>query len=828
MSIEYFESIKTWKLDTPHSSYVIHVVDDEGFLVHGYYGRRFELQEDEVASKGKGSVGLNDLRYSARLYEHPFLPSNNDRDRGIFLDSAPFEYPAYGTGDFRDCAIEVETQEGHRAITLLFEDYRIYPGKPALAGLPATFAGEDEADTLELHTIDRLTGLSVILFYTVFKKLDVITRSVIVENTGKAPIWLDKVMSLCLDMDNEDYEALTLHGGWAKERHIERRPVPRGRFSVGSLRGESSHQENPFLAILDQSTTQEQGRVYGFNFVYSGNFIAQTEVSQFDSLRVLMGIHPTHFKWKLAPGESFTAPEVVMVYSDGLDQMTHTFHDLYRTHLIRSPYRDKKRPILINNWEATYFDFDSDKLIGIAKQAAELGIEMLVMDDGWFGERNDDNSSLGDWFVNEKKLKGGLKALVDKVNSIRVKGSGEISKETLINSVSLVGDAHERAEEGTSSRAFGAGKRLNQRFPKMMQFGIWVEPEMISPDSALYREHPDYAIGVPGRRGTLLRNQYVLDLSRPEVVELVYKRIREVIGSANIVYVKWDMNRALTDVGNATLPADRAGELLHRYMLGVYELQERLVTDFPELLLENCSGGGGRFDPGMLYYSPQIWCSDDTDAIERLLIQEGTALCYPLSAMGAHVSDCPNHEVFRTTPFKTRGEVALFGTFGYELDVTKISEEEREQIKRQTELYHKYHLLIQNGDYYRLASYRENHYYDCIEVVSKDRTEAIVLYVQVLGRPNHRSTRIRLRGLSPEAVYEVCPEDRVLGFSDRKKETEEAIAADIGSGRQLQAIPADKEDSLSLTGSVLMNLGLTIGSLWGDFVSTLIYLTSVR
>lgn len=788
MSICYLEELKTWKLDTLHSSYIIHKVDNEGFLVHGYYGKRFEFKEDEVSPKEKGSAGLNDIRYSARLYEHPFLPSNNDRDRGIFLDSAPFEYPAYGTGDFRDCAIEIETDKGHRAITLLFEDYRIYPGKPAFKGLPATFAGEDEADTLELHTIDRLTGLRVILFYTVFRDLDVITRSVKVENTGAAPVWLNKVMSLCLDMDNEDYEILTLHGGWARERHIERRPVPKGRFSVGSLRGESSHQENPFFAILDKSTTQEQGRVHGFNFVYSGNFIAQTEVSQFDSLRVMMGIHPTHFKWKLAPKESFTAPEVVMVYSDGpggIDQMTHTFHDLYRKHLIRSPYKDKKRPILINNWEATYFDFDSDKLIGIAKQAAELGIEMLVMDDGWFGERNDDNRSLGDWFVNEKKLKGGLKALVDTVNSIQVKGSGEIQQ---------------------------------------MQFGIWVEPEMISPDSDLFREHPDYAIGVPGRRGTLLRNQYVLDLSRPEVVELVYKRIRDVIASANIVYVKWDMNRALTDIGNATLPADRAGELLHRYMLGVYELQERLVTDFPELLLENCSGGGGRFDPGMLYYSPQIWCSDDTDAIERLLIQEGTALCYPLSAMGAHVSDCPNHEVFRTTPFKTRGEVALFGTFGYELDVTKISEEEREQIRRQTELYHKYHLLIQNGDYYRLASYRENHYYDCIEVVSKDRTEAIVLYVQVLGRPNRRSTRIRLRGLSPETIYEVCPEDRVLGFSDRKKETEEAIAAGFGSGRQAQAIPADKEDSLSLSGSVLMNLGLTIGNLWGDFVSTLIYL----
>lgn len=403
-----------------------------------------------------------------------------------------------------------------------------------------------------------------------------------------------------------------------------------------------------------------------------------------------------------------------MVYSaNGLSGMTHTFHDFYRKHVIRSPYRNQKRPILINNWEATYFDFDTDKLIAIAKQASQLGIEMLVMDDGWFGNRFDDNRALGDWTVNENKIKGGLKHLVDEVNALG------------------------------------------------MKFGIWFEPEMISPDSDLYRAHPDYAIAIPGRTPSLCRGQYVLDLTRKEVRDYAYESVAKILRSAHIEYVKWDMNRQLSDIGSMDLPADQMGELYHRYVLALYEMQERLMSDFPYLLLENCSGGGARFDPGMLYYSPQIWCSDDTDAIERLKIQEGTALIYPLSTMGAHVSDCPNHTVGRVTPFETRGYVALAGTFGYELDVTKIPEADRAMIPDQVAMYHKYNDLVREGDYYRIASYAENHYFDCYGVVSKDKSEALYTFVQVLGRPNVHSRRIRLQGLSDEKSYAVEGEDVV-------------------------------------------------------------------
>lgn len=699
MSIAYFEKERVFKLDTPRSSYLIGLIDEENFVGHIYYGKRLES---------------HDLAYLMRTEEPPFVPSVNARDRLSFLDSCPMEYPTHGLGDFREDAISVRTAGGHTALQLFYREHRIYRGKPALEGLPATFGGEEECGTLELHCVDPVLKLRVILFYTAFEDTDIIARSVKVVNESDSVIYLTKVMSTCLDMDNREFDLITLHGSWARERHINRRPVAPGFQGVSSVRGESSHQEHPFMALLSHNADQDTGEVYGMSFVYSGNFLAETYLSQFDTVRALMGIHPADFCWKLGAGESFQAPEAVMAYSaNGLGGMTRSFHDLFRKHLIRGEYRDKKRPILINNWEATYFDFNTEKLIAIAKQASELGIEMLVMDDGWFGHRNDDNSSLGDWFVNETKLPGGLKYLVDEVN------------------------------------------RLG------MKFGIWLEPEMISPDSELYRAHPDWAIAIPGRTAGLCRNQYVLDLSRQEIVDYVYGRISEILHSANIEYVKWDMNRQLADLGSARLEPDRQGELFHRYVLGVYQLQERMITEFPHLLLENCSGGGARFDPGMLYYSPQIWCSDDTDAIERLEIQEGTALVYPLSAMGAHVSDCPNHTVGRVTPFETRGYVALAGTFGYELDVTKIPEEDRRQIPEQVRMYHTYNDLVRTGDYYRIASYSENHKYDCYMVVSKDRREALVTFIQVLMRPNYHSRRICLKGLDPQKNYRIEGEERV-------------------------------------------------------------------
>lgn len=730
MSIRYDKETNVFQLNTPNTSYILGLVDKEKFVGHIYYGKK---------------LGEDDFTYLMRTGENPFVPSENGRDRNSFLDSFPMEYPGSGVGDYREGAIGVRSVQGQEGVLPLYQSHKIYPGKPQLPGLPATWGGEEECDTLELTLADQVLGLEITLLYTVFSKLDAITRSVQVKNNGKDTVYLTKVMSAAFDMDNEkEFEMLTLHGSWARERRIQRKPIGYGKQSCGSIRGESSHQEHPFLALVEKGADQKHGEVYAMNFVYSGNFLAQAEQNQFDSVRVMMGIHPENFCWELKTGETFQAPEAVLVYSDqGLGRMTRTFHDLYRNHLIRGEYKDKKRPILINNWEATYFDFNTEKLLDIAKEASKLGIEMLVMDDGWFGYRNDDNTSLGDWEVNETKIQGGLKHLVEEVNKLG------------------------------------------------MKFGIWFEPEMISPDSNLFREHPDWAIQIKDRAPSLARNQLVLDLSRPEVVDYIYEKVAGILRSANIEYVKWDMNRQLSDLGSCGLPPERQGELSHRYMLAVYEMQDRLTKEFPHLLLENCSGGGARFDAGMLYYSPQIWCSDDTDAVERLSIQEGTAMIYPLSSMGAHVSDCPNHTVGRVTPFETRGYAALAGTFGYELDVTKIPEKDRDMIPAQIEMYHKYNDLIRTGDYYRIASYQENHMYDCYEVVSKDKTRALVTFIQVLGRANFHSRRIHLEGLQENMRYQIEGENRTY------------------------------------LGSTLMYGGLQIENLWGDFQGKLIYLKAV-
>lgn len=690
MAIRFLEEKKIFQLDTENTTYLIGL-SPEGYVGHVYYGRRL---------KGEGR------NYLLRMEEAPYTPSVNEREKSSFLDYFPMEYPTGGIGDYRESCLDVKGESGSIGCELLFKSYHLTKGKPGLSGLPASFGGTDQVETLELVCEDDILKLKVILSYSVFEKCDVITRNVRIENAGMQHLKLEKVYSACLDMDNKDFEMLTLTGSWARERCIQRGRIRYGKQMVSSLRGESGHQEHPFLALVTPDATQERGEVYAMNFVYSGNFLAQTELAQFGNVRMVMGIHPGYFSWNLKPEEVFQAPEVVLTYSaKGLGRMTRNFHDFYREHMIRSPYKYGKRPVLINNWEATYFDFDSEKLLDIAREAKKAGIEMLVMDDGWFGKRNFDDNSLGDWIVNEEKITSGLPDLVKKVNEIG------------------------------------------------LAFGIWFEPEMISPDSDLYRSHPEWAIQIAGRCPTQSRAQYVLDLSRPEVVDYAYKCVADILHSAPIAYVKWDMNRQLCDIGSSYLDADAQGELFHRYVLGVYEMQERLVREFPDLLLENCSGGGARFDPGMLYYSPQIWCSDDVDALERLRIQEGTALIYPLATMGAHVGDCPNHVVGRNTPFETRGHVALAGTFGYELDITKIDSTEREQIPEQVDMYHKYHYLVQEGDYYRIASWSLEKPYDCWEVAAKDGKEALVTFVQVLAQPNMHSRIIYLQGLIEDAEY---------------------------------------------------------------------------
>ena len=688
--IQYDKKYSVFKIDTPHTSYAMGIADGR-YLGHVYYGRKLKD---------------TNLGYFMRADDHPAVPSVLPREKTGFFDCFPMEYPFGGTGDQRESCINIRTEDGQQGLELTYLSHRIYRGKEPLEGLPSTWG--DNCETLEITLADEVTGIRALLSYTVFADTDAIAKSVKIVNGGDRNVYLTKALSSSLDVEQEGCEVLTLPGSWARERRMQRRKLGYGSTAAESVRGMSGHQDHPFLALLSEGCTQTAGQVYAVHFVYSGSFLAKVMEDQFGRIRMVMGIHPDSFCWKLVPGASFQAPEAVLVYSDaGLGKMTRNFHDVYRKHLIRGYWKDKERPVLINNWEATYFDFNTEKLLSIAREASEAGIEMLVMDDGWFGHREGDNSSLGDWYVNEKKLPGGLKYLADEVNKLG------------------------------------------------MKLGIWVEPEMISEDSELYKTHPDWALQIKGRRPGQCREQYVLDLSRPEVTEYIYGRMKAILESADIAYVKWDMNRPLADVGNAVLPPEQQGEIQHRYMLAVYWMQERLTHDFPGLLLENCASGGGRFDPGMLYYSPQIWCSDDTDAIERLVIQEGTQLLYPLSSIGAHVSDCPNHITGRVVPFETRGIAALSGTFGYELDITKIPEEEKKQIPGQIDSYKKYNHLIRNGAYYRIASYQENHLYDCYMVVSQDGAEALLTYVQVMAEANQRSRRIRLQGLLEDAFYEI-------------------------------------------------------------------------
>lgn len=705
MNICYNEEQGVFKLDTPSSSYILALANKK-WLGHLYYGPRIET---------------TDLQWVFALDTPPYTPERHQREEVTFFDCFPMEYPIANEGDSQEGCLAIRNADQQVECRPVFTGYQILHGKPPLTGLPATFGDPADCNTLQVTLEDATMGVTVELFYTAFTKLDVITRSARIGNTTTsdtnsmaAPIWLDRALSASLTLPYQGQQLITLPGSWARERAIQTQEIGIGYVGTASRRGISSHQDHPFLALASPDVTQERGEVYALHFVYSGSFFAQVGRNQHDELRAIMGIHPSGFGWKLAPGETFQTPEVIMSYSNaGLGKMTRTFHDLYRNHLIRSPYKDVPRPVLINNWEATYFDFDEERLIHIAEKAASLGIELFVLDDGWFGNRNTDSGSLGDWWnVNTKKLPHGLNGLADKINALG------------------------------------------------MQFGLWMEPEMVSMDSELYHKHPDWVIRTRYHQPLLCRDQLVLDLSNPAVETYVYQQIAQTLRSANISYLKWDMNRPLTNLGSTWLPADQQGEIGHRYVLALYRMQEQLITDFPELLLENCCSGGGRFDPGMLYYSPQIWCSDDTDAIERLRIQEGTAMLYPLSCIGAHVSDCPNHIVGRVTPFTTRGIVAMSGTFGYELDVSKISPDDQSIIPVQIAKHHQYAPLILSGDYYRLSSSNSGRELDAQMVVSKDQAHALITLVRVLNTPNQRRQYIRLQGLDPKAVYQEQHTDR--------------------------------------------------------------------
>lgn len=700
MSIIYKPESKVFTLQTKSTMYQM-CVDKFGYLLHLYYGSTIENENLDYL-----------IRYIDRSCSgQPYDACN---DRTYSLDTLPQEYSAFGSGDYRSSSILVENSDGSQVIDLRFKTFTIYEGKYKLQGLPAVFAKEEEADTLEIVLEDKLTNIEVVLLYGVFKNLDVITRAVRVKNNGNESVYLNRVLSMCLDFYENQYDFISFYGKHMLERQLERRHLSHGKTSVESVRGVSSHHQNPFVILCDHKADEEIGDCYGFSFVYSGNFLAETEVDQINQTRFVMGINPTGFRYRLKAQEEFVAPEVVMAFSqNGLGELSRIYHDVYRNHLCRGRYVKKRRPVLINNWEATYFDFDEQKILDIAKEAADLGIEMLVMDDGWFGNRNNDLAGLGDWVVNYDKIPSGIQGLCQKINDLGIK------------------------------------------------MGLWIEPEMVNEDSDLYRAHPDWCIKVPERSPVRTRYQLVLDMSRKEVRDYIFESITKVLDGTNIEYIKWDMNRNLTDLYSAGLTKETQGELFHRYVLGVYDLMERLIQRYPNILLENCSGGGGRFDPGMLYYSPQIWCSDNTDAIDRIKIQYGTSFAYPISSMGAHVSVAPNHGNGRCTDFKTRGIVAMAGTFGYELDITKLSDEEKAMIQSQIEEFKRNYDVIQYGDYYRLTDVMKNHDFAAWQFVDKQKTKSLCSYVSLTAKANAPTVRLRLKGLDASKKYRINGEDKI-------------------------------------------------------------------
>ena len=695
MAVRFDEKKNLFTLQTLDSTYQMKV-DDHGVLLHTYYGAPADETDFSYL------IGPEDRGFSGQ-------PGDEKKDRTYSMDYYPLEYPVQGNGDFRVKALKAGFEGEVPALDLRFVSYELKKGKYSLPGLPALFEAEaGEVETLKITLKDRLEEIYVTLFYGVFEKKNVITRAASIENRSGKNVTLKRALSLGLDFMEGDMDLIHFYGKHAGERQFERRNLPHGITEISSSRGTSSHHHNPFVILCDKDTTEDFGNAYGVSFIYSGGFKIQMEKDQVDGIRLVCGLDDEEFLWKLAPGETFVTPEAALSYSEkGLTVLSDQFQKAYHANLIRSPWKDKKRPTLVNNWEATYFGFDAEKLLKIAGEAADLGLDMLVLDDGWFGKRNDDNSGLGDWFVNEKKLGCTMKELVDRVNALGLK------------------------------------------------FGIWLEPEMVSEDSDLYRTHPDWVLQIPGREPNRSRNQLVLDLSRKEVREYMKKFIDDTLSCANISYVKWDMNRSVDNVYSAADPTLSQGAIRHKYVLGLYEVMEDMLTRHPDLLLEGCSGGGGRFDAGMLYYTPQIWCSDNTDAIERLRIHYGTSFGYPMSSVSAHVSVCPNHQNGRVTPFKTRGICAMQGSFGYELDLSKLSEEDKAEARRQITVYNENWELFQSGSYYRLNSPMENHDYTAWSYVSKDQRKASlsVIYTDLHGNP--KPVRVKLKGLKKDASYDV-------------------------------------------------------------------------
>ena len=728
MAIQIDAEKKIFTLETDHTMYQMQA-DAYGVLRHLWYGAKTGCDMSYLQD-------YPDVGFSGNIYA-----AGNDRTYS--LDTLPLEYAGAGVGDFRVPAVAAVHADGSSALDLRYYSHTVKPGKYGIEGLPAVYAAEDEAETLEVVLRDTASAVEVTLLYAVLPALDLVTRCARIRNLGETPVTLTKAASLCLDISRGSWEWVHFHGRHAMERQMERRLLFHGIQEIGSTRGTSSHHQNPTVLLCTPDCTETAGACIGAALVYSGSHQTRLECDQLGQVRMVMGIHPDLFRWELKAGETFSTPEVMLSYSDtGLETLSHHFHQAIREHICRGKYQLAERPVLINNWEATYFGFDTEKILHIAEEAARLGVDMLVLDDGWFGKRDDDCSGLGDWFVNETKLSGGLHDLVEKI-----KGMG-------------------------------------------MRFGIWFEPEMISEDSDLYRKHPDWAIRIPDRAPMRSRYQLVLDMANPEVQEYLFRVMSDVLHSADISYVKWDMNRSISDWYTRTLPADRQGEMPHRYVLGLYALLERLTAAFPDVLFEGCSGGGGRFDAGMLYYCPQIWCSDDTDAYERTKIQYGTSFFYPVSAVGSHVSTVPNHQTGRITPFETRGTVAMAGSFGYELDLNLLSDGEKQEVAEQIRQFKTYGPLIHNGKYYRLTHPMAE---DAAlwEFAAQDGSEVLVQGMLFHAEANVLRRTVQLRGLDAEKRYRLDGTEQVY------------------------------------TGAALMAGGVLLPKAWGDYTPVTMHFSEV-
>ena len=728
MAIQIDAEKKIFTLETDHTMYQMQA-DAYGVLRHLWYGAKTGCDMSYLQD-------YPDVGFSGNIYA-----AGNDRTYS--LDTLPLEYAGAGVGDFRVPAVAAVHADGSSALDLRYYSHTVKPGKYGIEGLPAVYAAEDEAETLEVVLRDTASAVEVTLLYAVLPALDLVTRCARIRNLGETPVTLTKAASLCLDISRGSWEWVHFHGRHAMERQMERRLLFHGIQEIGSTRGTSSHHQNPTVLLCTPDCTETAGACIGAALVYSGSHQTRLECDQLGQVRMVMGIHPDLFRWELKAGETFSTPEVMLSYSDtGLETLSHHFHQAIREHICRGKYQLAERPVLINNWEATYFGFDTEKILHIAEEAARLGVDMLVLDDGWFGKRDDDCSGLGDWFVNETKLSGGLHDLVEKI-----KGMG-------------------------------------------MRFGIWFEPEMISEDSDLYRKHPDWAIRIPDRAPMRSRYQLVLDMANPEVQEYLFRVMSDVLHSADISYVKWDMNRSISDWYTRTLPADRQGEMPHRYVLGLYALLERLTAAFPDVLFEGCSGGGGRFDAGMLYYCPQIWCSDDTDAYERTKIQYGTSFFYPVSAVGSHVSTVPNHQTGRITPFETRGTGAMAGSFGYELDLNLLSDGEKQEVAEQIRQFKTYGPLIHNGKYYRLTNPMAE---DAAlwEFAAQDGSEVLVQGMLFHAEANVLRRTVQLRGLDAEKRYRLDGTEQVY------------------------------------TGAALMAGGVLLPKAWGDYTPVTMHFSEV-